>query len=166
MVACAPFPNDGAVEYISMDAEVVIERPIEAVFAVAGDPSKEHLWRDEVAAFGADGPPAVGTLLTERIDFGVVSGYFTPAFYTDYDPPYFFRVASPPEHPRRLVSWRRFTALGPERTRLEYRALVDRRIARDLVPLPVAPGLAERVYEFVMRGYLRRLKRLLEDAAR
>ena len=159
---CAPYPAQESFEYLEMDARMTIERPVETVFDFATDPLNEHLWRSEVASFSADGPPAPGKVMTEWIDLGVVNGYMTRAVVTDFDPPHFLRVVSHPDHPRRLTSSRSFTALGPERTLVRLSIRADRRIARDLFPLPLAPAVYEWFYERIMHSYLARLRHRLE----
>jgi hypothetical protein len=50
---------------ISMKHSVVINAPIQAVFAFVSDLSKDPLWRSEVDRMEFDGPNEVGTLVVE-----------------------------------------------------------------------------------------------------
>ena len=90
---------------------VVIDRPVDEVFAFFTDPSNELEWRQHVKEIAAEGPIAVGSRIHQVVKGPGGRGIPADVEVTDYDSPtlYGFRVVAGPVRP---VGEFRFAADG------------------------------------------------------
>jgi len=90
---------------------ILIDRPIEAVFAFFTDPANDPKWRPHVKEMAARGPVAVGTTIHQVAAGPGGRGIPADIEVTAYEPPtrYAFKVTSGPARP---VGEYRFTTSG------------------------------------------------------
>jgi uncharacterized protein YndB with AHSA1/START domain len=80
---------------------VVIDRPIEVVFAFLTDPANDRRWRIHVVAIDAEGEPGVGRRIRQTIPGPGGRGIPADIEVTEYVPPtvYAFAVVAGPVRP-------------------------------------------------------------------
>jgi uncharacterized protein YndB with AHSA1/START domain len=90
---------------------IIIDRPVEQVFAFFSDPSNDLKWRTHAKEIAADGPPRVGSRIHQVIDGPGGRGIRADIRVTAYEPPslYGFHVI---EGPARPVGEFRFAPTG------------------------------------------------------
>ncbi|MDX6366673.1 MAG: hypothetical protein QOK30_1749 [Nocardioidaceae bacterium] len=90
---------------------IVIDRPVDQVFAFFCDPSNDLKWRTHAKEIAADGPPRVGSTIHQVIEGPGGRGIPADIRVTAYDPPsrYGFQVIGGPVRP---VGEFRFTPTG------------------------------------------------------
>ncbi|MCP5038189.1 MAG: hypothetical protein GY945_11395 [Rhodobacteraceae bacterium] len=162
VAGCSVPRHDPPFRQVSMEAEIDINRPIEAVFAFATDPLNERLWRDEVRHLSASGPMGLGIVLDEVIQIGFSSNSEIRVEVTAFDAPSLFRVQAVATHNRNFRSERTFTKLNDNWTRVNYSTITDERLVFEIALVPIGLATTAAYYEWVMQENLRRLKHLLE----
>ncbi|MBZ0216371.1 MAG: hypothetical protein K8F25_07460 [Fimbriimonadaceae bacterium] len=162
LAGCTSLSTHRGAALINMQGQIEIEAPIRRVFAFAGNPMNDHLWRAEVLEMKSSGPLRVGTVYTETASLGLVRGYMTPVRVSALRMPTRLYVETLSSHPRRFFAERVFQRLSATRTRVIYRISVDAKMVSDVWPVPLLPDVAKTTYETRLRLYLLRLKRLLE----
>jgi uncharacterized membrane protein len=90
---------------------IVIDRPVDQVFAFFSDPSNDLKWRTHAREIAADGPPRVGSTIHQVIDGPGGRGIPADIRVTAYEPAsrYGFQVIGGPVRP---VGEFRFTSTG------------------------------------------------------
>lgn len=165
LAGCANLQDFRGAKIFEMTGRIEIAAPVSDVFAFAGNPENDHLWRAEVIEFTTNGPLRIGTIYTESVAIGVVRGYRTPTRIVALKVPSFLRFEDLRDHNRRFIVERKFARLpnNQSHTLMIYRILADRRMVADLWPLPIPLGIAKAIYEVRMRSHLIRLRNHLES---
>jgi len=85
----------------SAQRSVVVDRPVDEVFAFFTDPSNDRAWRSHVKEIAAGGPVAVGTRVHQVIKGPGGRGIPADIEVTGYEPSsrYAFRVVAGPVRP-------------------------------------------------------------------
>ena len=80
---------------------VVIDRPVEEVFAFFADPANDLRWRPSIKEVAAQGPPGVGAKVHQVVAGPGGRGIAADFEVTAYEPPsrYAFRVTAGPVRP-------------------------------------------------------------------
>ena len=94
----------------SASRTIVIDRPIEEVFAFFSDPANDQRWRSHVKEISSQGPAGLGRRIHQVVDGPGGRGIAADIEVTAWDPPnrYGFRVT---EGPARPVGEFRFAAV-------------------------------------------------------
>jgi uncharacterized protein YndB with AHSA1/START domain len=102
---------------------IVIDRPVDQVFAFFTDPSNDEKWRPGVKEIAAQGPMGVGTTIHQIIAGPGGRGIAANLEVTDFEPPshYGFRVTAGPVRP---VGEMRFTPVE-NATRVSFALTVE-----------------------------------------
>lgn len=141
---------------IHIAEEIVIERPSADVFAYVSNLTLDPTWRTEVVRMDVDGSMAVGMNMMEKSLFFKTKRLDTPGVITVYEPGVCFEFVSTEGADLPLTGRREVTKSTENQTRLKYRLDTQYDGSR------VSSYLTEQLYSHWVRGYLKRLKTILE----
>lgn len=146
----------------TIENTIEIRADIEAVFAFAANPLNDGKWRLEVNDMEAFGPWEVGTSYLEDARLGLTPHYLTETILVELDPPYTM-VVETPEGDLYLRATRSFEETDDGGTVMTYRLDVDKRMPADAAGFRIPQFFVEFYYNHAMRGYLWKLKNILEN---
>lgn len=152
-----------AVEMITIERSVVIDRPRRAVFAYAADFLNDPDWRAEVNTMTVDGPRRIGAVYTEDSTLGLQQHWVTLTELTVWKPRRKVAAETLATSPYYLRSQRTFRRTSDGGTRLTYLLEYDAAMADAVFGFPVPPAFVEAGYGAIMRVYLNKLRSLLES---
>jgi uncharacterized protein YndB with AHSA1/START domain len=103
---------------------IIIDRPVDQVFAFFSEPSNDLKWRTHAKEIAADGPPRVGATIHQVIDGPGGRGIPADIRVTAYEPPsrYGFQVIGAPS----VRSWLR----SPRLDATQHRVVDDIAVAQ------------------------------------
>ncbi|MDC0253592.1 hypothetical protein OAK75_01750 [Bacteriovoracales bacterium] len=148
--------------YFVVENSIVINKPIGKVFEFAANPLNDEQWRSEVNKIKASGPWEVGTTYKEDSTLGLNPHYKTITKMLELEHPKKMVVQTGQEH-LHLRSERTFKKLDESKTLMTYHVQVDKGMPYTATKLPAPSFLVKIYYSQVMKSYLQKLKRILEQ---
>lgn len=136
--------------------EIVIDRPSKDVFAYISNLTLDPTWRTEVVRMDVDGPMKVGMNMMEKSLFFKTRRLDTPGVITVHEPDVCFEFVSTDGADLPLKGRREVIKITEEQTRLKYRLDTEYEGSR------VSAFLTQQLYSHWVRGYMKRLKTILE----
>ncbi len=136
--------------------EIVINRPSEDVFSYVSNLALDPTWRSEVVRMDVDGPMAVGMKMMEKSLFFKRKRMDTPGVITALEPNVFFEFVSTEGADLPLKGRREVISVSEQQTLLKYR------LDTEYDGSSFATYLTQQLYSNWVRGYLKRLKIILE----
>lgn len=155
--------NTSAVETVHVSGEVKIRASIEEVFKFTSDPMNDHLWRKEVNEMMTDSRQLeLGSVFREDAWIGIRPHFITTTQLVEFEPPYRALFETVKSNPYYLQSDRSFKESG-EDTIFSYNVYFDKRMIKETFGFNAKPEVVVKLYGLLMKGYLAKLKRNLEN---
>ncbi len=136
--------------------EVVIERPSKDVFSYVSNLTLDPTWRSEVVRMDVDGPMAVGMNMMEKSLFFKTKRLDTPGVITVHEPGVCFEFTSTEGADLPLTGRREVVKIAKHQTLLKYRLDTEYDGSR------LSTYFTQKLYSHWVKGYLKRLKTILE----
>lgn len=151
-----------ALETVEVVGSIEISAPIEEVFEFVADPMNDHVWRREVHEMMTDSREfEVGSVFREDAWIGIRRHFITTTELIKLDYPNQALFETVRSNPYYLTSNRLFTETD-NGTRFSYIVNFDRRMIKRTFGFNANPKTVVKLYGFLMKGYLKKLRRHLE----
>lgn len=151
-----------AQETVHVTGSIEIKADIQRVFELVSDPMNDHLWRREVNEMMTDRRELeVGSIFREDAWIGIKRHFITTTELIELEPPYRALFETVKSNPYFLRSDRSFkeTTNG---TVFTYNIDFDQAMIKPTFGFNAKPETVVKLYGILMKGYLKKLKRILE----
>ncbi len=136
--------------------EIAIDRSSDDVFAYVSNLTLDPTWRSEVVRMDVDGPMAVGMNMMEKSLFFKAKRLDTLGVITVHEPSVCFEFISTEGAELHLTGKREVVKLAEQQTLMKYR------LNTEYNGSTLATRFTQWLYSSWVKGYLKRLKTILE----
>lgn len=136
--------------------DIIISRSSDDVFAYVSNLTLDPTWRSEVIRMDTDGPMIIGMIMIEKSIFFKLSKVVTPGRITVFEPAKAFEFESSEGVAHPLKGRREVVQITSNETLFKYR------LQFEYGGHAIKANLVEWVYTSWVKGYLKRLKLILE----
>lgn len=141
---------------VNIAEDIVIKRSSKEVFAYVSNLALDPTWRTEVVRMDVDGPMAIGMKMMEKSLFFGRKRMDTPGVITALHPGISFEFVSTEGADLPLTGRREVESISDQETLLKYQ------LDTEYDGSPLAASFTQWLYSSWVKGYLKRLKVILE----